>query len=143
MAYSRFVLVSHPRSGTHMLRTALESHPAIRCQSELFNTDNRQLPYPFSMPTREVLDGWAFHDYPPSIQCVGFVLHAYHPLGLSLVPEIRQNPDWGDVWTILGSMPDLRVIRLVRRNLLQRHLSHLVRGPQGAGMPGTPRPSIE
>jgi hypothetical protein len=108
-----------------MLRTSLESHPAIVCQSELFNTDNRKLPYPLEKPAREILDEWVYRAYPPEVQCVGFVLHAYHPWGLSLVPEIRQNPGWGDVWDILGGMDDLRVIRLVRRNLLRRHLSHI------------------
>ncbi len=126
MNYQPFVLVSHLRSGTHMLRSSLESHPAIRCQSEVFNSDNRELPYPLSTPTQEILDRWVYHEYPPAVQFVGFVLHAYHPRGLVLVPEVRENPRWDDVWTILADMPCLRVIHLKRRNLLRRHLSHLM-----------------
>jgi hypothetical protein len=125
MSYLRFVLVSHLRSGTHMLRTSLESHPAIVCQSEVFNSDDRQLPYPLERPAQDILDEYVYRPKPPSVQCVGFVLQAYHPRGLSLVPEIRQNPGWDDVWTLLAGMPDLRVIHLKRLNLLRRHLSHV------------------
>ena len=32
-----FVVVSMPRSGTHMLRTLLNQHPEIRTAEELFN----------------------------------------------------------------------------------------------------------
>lgn len=124
MGYGRFVLVSFPRSGTHLLRSCLESHPAIACQAEPFNPDDRRLPYPLSTPTREVLDGWVFHPrHPPEIEQVGFVLQAYHPWSLRTFPGARQNPAWADVWEILRAMDGLRVIHLERRNLLRRHLS--------------------
>ena len=114
-----------------MLRSSLESHPAIVCQSELFNSDDPKLPYPLSTPTYEVLDRWAYKDYPPEIQCAGFTLHAYHPHGLSLVPEIRQNPNWAEVWDLLAGMPGLLVIHLKRGNLLRRHLSHVMARSSG------------
>ena len=131
MRYRRFVLVSHLRSGTHLLRSSLESHPAIVCQSELFNSDDPNLPYPLSTPTREILDRWAYRDHSSEIQCAGFTLHAYHPHGLSLVPEIRQNPNWADIWDMLASMPGLLVIHLRRANLLRRHLSHVMARSSG------------
>ena len=131
MGYQRFVIVSHLRSGTHMLRTSLESHPAIICQSEVFNSDNRRLPYSLTTPAREILDAWVYRPLPIDVQAAGFVLQAYHPWGLALVPEIRQNPEWGDLWTILAAMPDLRVIHLKRRNLLRRHLSHVTARASG------------
>ncbi len=34
---TRFVVVSLPRTGTHMLRTLLNQHPNIRTETELFN----------------------------------------------------------------------------------------------------------
>lgn len=34
-----FVIRSLPRSGTHMLRTALDSHPEIVCHGEIFNAN--------------------------------------------------------------------------------------------------------
>lgn len=126
MKYQRFVLVSHLRSGTHMLRSSLESHPAIVCQSEVFNSDNRDLPYPLSTPAREILDRWVYGDLPATTRCAGFVIHSYQPWGLCLVPQLRQNPKWASVWTILAEMDDLKVLHLKRANLLRRHLSHIM-----------------
>ena len=126
MAYTRFVIISHLRSGTHLLRTMLESHPALVCQSEVFNSDDPRLPYPLSISTREVLDGWVYRPFGPEVSAAGFVLQIYHPYGLAAFPGIRQNPGWGDIWTLLQAMPDLRVIHLVRENGLRRHLSHIL-----------------
>jgi hypothetical protein len=126
MRYSKFVIVSHLRSGTHLLRTALESHPAIVCQTEVFNSDNPNLPYPLSTPTSRILGDWVFRNFSPEVERVGFVLQVYHPWGLKAFPGIRANPVWGDVWSQLAAMPDLRVIHLRRDNLLRRHLSHVM-----------------
>jgi hypothetical protein len=122
-----FVLVSYLRSGTHLLRTALESHPEIACQSELFNSDDRRLPYPLATPTAEVLERWAFaRPLPSETRRAGFVLHAYHPHALRAFPGIRPNPAWADVWQRLAAMDDLLVVHLLRHDLLARHLSHLL-----------------
>lgn len=126
MSYTRFVIISHLRSGTHLLRTLLESHPAIVCQTEVFNSDNPNLPYSLTTPTQAVLDKWVFKDFHDGIQCVGFVLQAYHPHGLKAFPGIRANPLWSDVWPRLQNMPGLRVIHLQRDNSLRRHLSHVI-----------------
>lgn len=124
MSYQRFVIISYLRSGTHLLRTTLESHPSIVCQTEIFNSDSRSLPYPLTMPTQEVLDRWVYHDISPEVEHVGFVLQAYHPNALTAFPGIRPNPVWADIWELLAKMPDLKVIHLRRNNLLRRHLSH-------------------
>ena len=125
MNYQRFVIISYLRSGTHLLRTALESHPSIRCQTEVFNSDNPNLPYGLETPTQAVLDKWVYSNIAPEISRVGFVLQAYHPNALKAFPGIRANPRWSNIWDILMSMPDLKVIHLRRRNLLRRHLSHV------------------
>ncbi len=129
--YRPFVLVSHLRSGTHMLRTALDSHPQIRCQAEPFNANSPNLPYPRDTSTQEILNGWVFPTQPEEIETVGFVLHSYHPGGLRAFPELRSNPGWDDVWTVLAGMPELRVIRLARHNLLRRHVSQVVARQSG------------
>src|SRR2546423_14025943 len=36
-AVPRFVVLTQPRSGSHMLRTILSRHPQARCLGELFN----------------------------------------------------------------------------------------------------------
>ncbi|MBL8659792.1 MAG: hypothetical protein JNM75_08560 [Rhodospirillales bacterium] len=126
MAYRKFVIVSHLRSGTHLLRTALESHPAVVCQTEVFNSDNRRLPYPLTTPTVEVLRRWVYRQFPDTVACVGFTLQVYHPWGLRAFPGIRENPAWGDVWTWLSRMKAVRIIHLRRENSLRRHLSHVM-----------------
>lgn len=126
MAYTHFVIISHLRSGTHLLRTMLESHPALVCQSEVFNSDDPELPYPLSTPTREILDRWVYREFDGAIGAAGFVLQIYHPFGLRAFPGIRENPAWGNIWQILQAMPGLRVIHLRRDNDLRRHLSHVL-----------------
>jgi hypothetical protein len=37
--YRRFLILSSPRSGTHMLRTSFDGHPSIVAHTELFNPD--------------------------------------------------------------------------------------------------------
>lgn len=126
MQFTRFVIISHLRSGTHLLRTLLESHPGIVCQTEVFNSDNPNLPYPLSTPVEAILNEWVYRDFPPQIKCAGFVLQAYHPGGLKAFPGIRENPGWSEIWTRLQQMPDLKVIHLRRKNGLRRHLSHIM-----------------
>lgn len=124
MHYQRFVIISHLRSGTHLLRTALESHPTIMCQTEVFNSDNPNLPYSLETPTQTILDEWVYKDIDATISHVGFVLHAYHPHALAVFAGIRANPRWADIWEILAAIPELKIIHLQRNNLLRRHLSH-------------------
>jgi LPS sulfotransferase NodH len=132
VSYTRFVIISHLRSGTHLLRTLLESHPGIVCQTEVFNSDNPNLPYPLSASVDEILAQWVFRDLPANTECAGFVLQAYHPGGLRAFPGIRENPNWAEIWTRLQQMVDLRVIHLRRRNGLLRHLSHVLARQTGA-----------
>lgn len=126
MSYTRFVIISHLRSGTHLLRTLLESHPGLVCQSEVFNSDNPNLPYPLSTPVNDILAKWVFPEFPAQIRCAGFVLQAYHPGGLTAFPGIRENPSWSEIWSSLKRMPGLKVIHLRRENGLRRHLSHVL-----------------
>jgi len=125
MEYKKFVIISYLRSGTHLLRTALESHKEIVCQTEVFNSDNPNLPYSLQIPSQSILDQWVYNDIPPDIRQVGFVLQAYHPHALRAFPGIRNNPNWEDIWGILQDIPKLKIIHLHRENLLKRHLSHL------------------
>ena len=108
-----------------MLRSALESHPNIVCQTEVFNSDNPKLPYPLNTPTETILNEWVFKNFDVEVKRVGFVLQSYHPWGLAAFPGIRENPQWRNIWPLLGQMTGLRVIHLKRRNLLARHVSHL------------------
>ena len=110
----RFVIVSSPRSGTHMLRTALHSHPHLVCQAESFNPDLvASEPYDTSWTTRDVLDRHIFRQRQPRIHAAGFAVHrGGAPLG-----------PWTDLWDHLSDDEELSVIMLHRHDLLRRYLS--------------------
>ena len=127
MSYRRFVLISHLRSGTHMVRTALDSHPAVVCQGEPFNANSPRLPYSLETSVEQILSHWVFpQDLPSEIKMAGFVLHLYHPGSLKAFPYLKKNERWNSIWTILSRDPELSVVFLSRRNLLLRHLSQVL-----------------
>jgi LPS sulfotransferase NodH len=113
--YRKFLLLTSPRSGTHMLKSSLDSHPNIVCLTEMFNPDYIEEKYPYddSMPAQKVLDEFIYCDYNPEIKAVGFCLHR---IG-------ARFGNWPNLWQILAEMPDLYVISLSRENLLRRYLS--------------------
>ncbi len=73
-----------------------------------------------------ILREHVFKPHPPHVTHAGFVLHAYHPFALESVAGQRANPAWAEIWPRLAALADLRVLHLKRRNLLRRHVSHLV-----------------
>ena len=95
--YRKFMILSSPRSGTHMLRTALRNHINVAARSELFNPDFiRDRPFGPETPAAEILDQYIFRDYPPHIQMVGFILHrSGTPFG-----------NWPDLWQMQDADQD-------------------------------------
>ena len=115
--YRKFIILSSPRSGTHMLRTALRNHPDIAARSELFNPDfQRDKPFGPDTPALEILNKYIFREYPSNMKMVGFIIHrSGTPFG-----------DWPDLWPMLQEDKSIYVISLRRRNLLRRYLSYQV-----------------
>lgn len=113
--YRKFILLSSPRSGTHMLRTALRNHPNIAARTELFNPDFlKDKAYDRHTPEKTILNDYVFRSYPRDIKCVGFIIHrSGTPWG-----------DWPDLWEMLQADKSIYVISLRRRNLLRRYLSY-------------------
>lgn len=113
--YTKFVIVSTPRSGTHLLRTLLGSHPCIEMHGEAFNRFGQHLlPYSVQDTTAEhILDRHLFRPYFEYVQAVGFVL--FRDL----------DSEWGgvNVWETLAGLPELKIILLDRRNRLERMVS--------------------
>lgn len=104
----------------------LESHPSVVCQSEVFNSDDPDLPFRLTVSSQEILDRWVYRKFDDSVRAAGFVLQIYHPWGLRAFPGIRENPHWADIWQLLEDMPGLKVIHMRRDNGLRRHLSHIL-----------------
>ena len=123
--YTRFIIVSGPRTGSHMLAQALNSSRDIVCFREVFNYlfdfvqfevdgyDNssaRDLALREEHPLR-FLDERIFGRHPEEIRAVGFKYHyeqgwAYRGLRERLVEDT-----------------DIRVVHLQRRNLLRMLVS--------------------
>ncbi|MGR8935813.1 MAG: hypothetical protein ACU837_15740 [Gammaproteobacteria bacterium] len=114
-AYRRFLMLSSPRSGTHMLRTSLNMHPAIEAKTEMFNPDwTKQEAFDETAPALSILNDHIFCEYPSEIAAVGFILHR----------SGARFGNWPELWPLLEADSELRVISLRRCNLLQRYLSY-------------------
>jgi len=119
--YSRFILLGRGRSGSSFLMALLESHPNIKSFGELFHNDSQErIKHSKDAPAIdrqdnpvEYLENHIFIPYPPHIQAVGFKLFYWH----------AGAGRWRKVWDYLQH-PELKVIHLERRNMLNQYLSH-------------------
>jgi len=116
-----FVIEAFPRCGTHMLRTALDRHPQIRCAGEIFNRDAAGCEARTAKEVGDVLSRWLR----PGPDVSGFCVHRI-PLGEPSYPWRHNSPlDWHRLARRLHEQ-GIRVVALDRRNLFRRHVSHLV-----------------
>jgi hypothetical protein len=113
--YRKFLLLTCPRSGTHMLKSSLEANPHVVCLTEMFNPDYIEGKYDYddTIPAKQVLDKYIYCDYKPDIKAVGF---CHHRIGAKF-------GNWPRLLDILRDMEDIHVISLSRGNLLRRYLS--------------------
>lgn len=112
--YQRFMILSFPRSGTHMLRTSLDGHPQVVAHSEMFNPDwTEDAPFDENTPAPVILRNHVFCEYPMEIAAVGFTIHRADA-GFG---------NWPRLWGLLEADRQLRVISLRRENLLRQHVS--------------------
>lgn len=111
-----FLVASYPRCGTNMLVSALASHPELSVCGEIFNPATQEGSHGLKR-TADVLElGW----HKPQ---AGFAVHAYigEKGGLR---NMVAPPIFTDVWKTLPK--DIPVIQLRRRDLLARHVSHIM-----------------
>jgi len=114
-----FVLVFQARTGSNMVRTALDAHSNIRCYRELFRSrsdaragrgavgvPSRALPILLDDPA-EFLDSYLFGPQPPSVKAVGFKLAYGH----------AREPEWLPVWQYLAEN-HIPIVELWRRDSL-------------------------
>ncbi len=119
LPYRRFLVLSSPRSGTHMLRTSLNAHPNIVCMTEMFNPDYTARGFDFAADTavERILADHVYLPYPPGIDAVGFLLQR----------SGARCPHASILWPLLERDLDLQVVSLRRENLLRRYLSQRLR----------------
>jgi LPS sulfotransferase NodH len=103
-SYSKFLIISHARSGSNLLLNALNSHPNIIAEHEIFAAHNRNIGENFQ-PTLDNL----FRERPESAKAVGCKIFYYH---------LNQ-----DEWRQISEIPELKVIHLKRKNSLSMIVS--------------------
>lgn len=114
---TKFIILSSPRSGTHMLRSCLQEHPDIVVQHELFNEAMAAFhPYPLTESAINIINHYAFIGGHDGIKARGFPLHEEQA-------SDYKGKQWKDVWRIIRSMKEIKIIHLNRRNLLGRIIS--------------------
>lgn len=102
-----FILLGQMRTGSNLLRVALESSPQIRMENEIFNPGFRRAGATFET----ILDEW-LGAHPRTVRAVGCKIFYEH------LDDAE--------WLRLLSRPDLRVIHLTRRNRLRMFLSRVI-----------------
>jgi LPS sulfotransferase NodH len=115
----RFILLCHPRCGSNLLTWALHDHDAVQMFGELFHEDedaagavltDHILAY---HPNRNAAKFLAQDVFPPyskaHVRARGFKLFYDHA---------RSNDAQKSAWDYLIDAADIRVIHLIRRNLL-------------------------
>jgi len=122
-----FLVLSLGRSGSNLLATGLAQHPAVSMAGELFvdgEAERREVGRTAAGAWyRDGRDAGAFlreevygARYPDHVAAVGFRLFYYHA---------RRTPLQRRLWAELQRRDDVRLIRLVRRNLFAVRLSVL------------------
>jgi LPS sulfotransferase NodH len=123
--YSHFIVLGRSRVGSNLLRGLLNAHPHIVAFGEIFrdttSLDWDHTGYFQSNGVRTLvqrdparfLDAKLFGRYPRSVQAVGFKLFYYH----------AREGGQASPWPYLLERPDVKVLHLKRRNVLQTHLS--------------------
>lgn len=122
----RFVIVSAARSGSHLLRSLLASHPAIRCHGELFNPE-----YDLGEAARAAATDAAVLRAESRGDPARFLARclarqsgeAHRASGFVLLYGQGDDGAAASPWPVLRRMTSLRVIHLRRHNLLRRYFS--------------------
>lgn len=102
--YSKFIIVSHARSGSNLLITSLNCHPNITIEHEIFAAHNRKIGEDFY----PILDH-LFRKRTINTKAVGCKIFYYH---------LNE-----DEWQELSKIPELKVIHLKRKNRLSTIVS--------------------
>lgn len=124
-AYRRFIILSGPRTGSHMLAQGLHSHPNVVCFREVFNGRLDFIQYgvegydDFSDADQAIrkrdpvgfLQARVFRDWPEEVRAVGFKFHYTHHWGFEGLLDH------------LSGDRDLHVVHLQRRNALRSLVS--------------------
>ncbi len=120
-----FVIQSMPRCGTHLVLTALQSHPDLTCYGEVLNPFSTVHGFPDINPTAPKLIKHCKSAAKPT----GFAAHAYvglgpHERGPGIDKEFLSQKTVRCEVGFWHNLPkDCKVVTLRRDNLLERYVS--------------------
>jgi LPS sulfotransferase NodH len=106
--YEKFVIITRSRTGSNLLVSLLNSHPNVVAYGEMFNRLHGLSP--------QNIWSSVFTHLPQKTQQVGFKIFYYHPLD--------STNKW--VWERIYNDPSLRIIHLIRENMLRTHVSRQI-----------------
>ena len=129
----KFILLGSGRSGSSLITESLAEHPEVRIGTELFHSEEepRRVAFSYFHKTngsghdaphyRSGTDGKRFLEqdvfsqrFDTGVRAVGFKMFYVHA---------RSNPREKTAWDYLISNKDIRVIHLIRTNLLEAYIS--------------------
>jgi hypothetical protein len=101
--YTRFIVLTKPRTGSNMLVNSLQMHPNMKVYGELFRGGvDDKVKERILTSVDDYFDSRIFKKYDRSIKAVGFKIFYHHPV---------YDHD-GKVWSYLQDCDGLRVIHL-------------------------------
>lgn len=123
--YRKFLILGRSRTGSNFLRGLLASRGGITVLGEIFKNPEKVEWGTKGFPVRPgaerlyredpvaFLQKDIFRPVPDSVEALGFKLFYYH----------AQEPGRKQIWDHLRQRKDVRVIHIMRRNILETHLS--------------------
>jgi LPS sulfotransferase NodH len=106
--YTAFVILCEPRSGSTLLHTYLNSHTQVLSYGEVLRMVLEK-----GKKSNNVVSDKVFKPYGRQIKAVG----------LKLFYEYVDHPDYRDSFSQIVQRKDVKVIHLVRKNLLELYVS--------------------
>lgn len=155
----RFILLAHGRCGSSLITESLARHPEVRVGGELFHceeeprrrafrplngtesaTHHESRHYRSGTNAARFLEHDVFHER-PGIRAVGFKMFYVHA---------RSNANEREAWNYLLTNNDIRVIHLIRTNMLESYISLRVASitgewerPRDSSAPRVEAPTLE
>ena len=132
-SYRKFIIFTHPRSGSSMTIHTLRSHPQIMGFGELFNDKRigynikgynnhlKKLDFLRRKDPIDFLERHIFTSYRNDIKAVGFKLFS----------QQLDNEHFKDVWAWLVKNKDIKIVFLSRNNYLASLVSLLIASKTG------------
>lgn len=136
--YTKFIVLTHPRTGSNYLMDLLSSHSSVVTYGEIFSpgfllgTLRPKIVerWPFIFHAYTYIREWfplllmrqiVFRHYPTRVSAVGFKIFYEH----------AHTSKTKSVWPFLRRMSDLKIIHLKRKNILKSYISYLIANRTG------------